>query len=186
VNRLAPVLVAGLIAMAGPAAMAAEQAAPLARRLPAPDFTLPDVEDKTHRLADYRGKVVLLNFWATWCPPCRKEMPSMQRLWEKFRGRDFAILAVDVGEDEERVFAFTLELDIPLEFPLLLDRDGKVMERWPVRGLPTTFILDREGRIAYQAIGGREWDAPELVAIMQGLMAEGGTSDPDQGGRPRP
>lgn len=164
-------LLIATLALAG-LAKAAETATPVSRRVPAPDFTLTDADGKTHRLGDYRGKVVLVNFWATWCPPCRKEMPSMQRLWDGLRGEDFVILAVDVGEDEERVFAFTFALGVALKFPLLLDRDGKVMGQWPVRGLPTTFLLDRRGRIAYQAIGGREWDDPALVAVIRALLAE--------------
>lgn len=94
----------------------------------------------------------------------------MQRLWQRLKDKDFVILAVDVGEDEETVFAFTFELDIPIEFPLLLDRDGTVSGSWPVLGLPTTFVIDKRGRIAYQAIGGREWDAPELVERIEALI----------------
>ena len=145
---------------------------PLPDRPPAPDFALVDAEGKEHRLSDYRGQVVLVNFWATWCPPCRREMPSMQRLWEALRGTDFRMLAVDVGEDDETVFSFIFALDTAIEFPMLLDRDGKVTERWPVIGLPTSFLVDRSGRLAYRAIGGRDWDDPALVESIRELMAE--------------
>ena len=131
-------------------------------RPPAPDFALTDIDGAVHRLSDFRGQVVVVNFWATWCPPCRFEMPSMQRAWEVLREDGVMILAVDVGEDAETVFTFTG--DYPVDFPLLLDRDGKVVEAWPIRGLPTTFVIDPEGRMAYRAIGGRNWDDPGLMA----------------------
>ncbi len=138
----------------------------------AKDFSLTDADGTVHRLSQYRGHVVLVNFWATWCPPCLREMPSMQRLWEQLKDRDFVLLAVDVGEDEETVFGFTLSLDVPIEFPLLLDRQGNIVAEWPVRGLPTTFLVDRNGRIVYRAVGGREWDAPELVEAIRVLLHE--------------
>jgi peroxiredoxin len=134
---------------------------------PAPDFVLTDLDGNRHRLSDYLGQVVMINFWATWCPPCRAEMPSMQRAWEELEPEGIVMLGIDVGEDEETIFVFTA--NYPVEFPLLMDRDSKVIGQWPVRGLPTTFVIDPEGRIAYRAIGGREWDDPELVAAIRAL-----------------
>ena len=132
----------------------------------APAFALRDLEGKTHRLSDYQGRVVIVNFWATWCPPCRREMPSMQRAWEELRDHGVVMLAIDVGEDEETVFQFTA--DYPVEFPLLFDMDSKVVQSYPVKGLPTTYIVDKQGRIAFQAIGGRDWDdAPLLEEIIR-------------------
>ncbi|MCL4470779.1 MAG: TlpA family protein disulfide reductase [Gammaproteobacteria bacterium] len=128
------------------------------------------MDEKIYRLADLRGKVVLINFWATWCPPCRKELPSMERLWQQFSKEDFMVLAINVGEDADTIFAFTGTLEPALGFPLLLDRDSAVLKAWPVRGLPTTFVLDREGRVVYRAVGGREFDNPELVAQLRGLL----------------
>lgn len=133
----------------------------------AADFSLKDLDGKEHRLSEYRGKVVIVNFWATWCPPCREEMPSMQRAWEQLKQEGVLMLGVDVGEDEDTIFQFTA--NYPVDFPMLLDRDTKVLEQWPVRGLPTTFIVDPDGRIVYQAIGGREWDDPELMAAIRAL-----------------
>jgi peroxiredoxin len=133
----------------------------------APDFALPDLDGQQHRLSDYHGQVLIINFWATWCPPCRAEMPSMQRAWEKLQQEDIVMLGIDVGEDEETIFVFTA--NYPVEFPLLMDRDSKVIEEWPVRGLPTTFVVDPEGRIVYRAIGGRKWDDPELMAAIRAL-----------------
>lgn len=135
----------------------------------APEFALDDIDGKTWSLSALRGKVVVINFWATWCPPCREEMPAMQRAWEQLRERDVVMLAIDVGEDEDTVFLFTGQLPVELEFPLLLDSDGTVVEQWPVKGLPTTFVVDREGRVVYTAVGGRRWDDPALLAPILAL-----------------
>ncbi len=127
----------------------------------APNFTLEDTDGEMHTLSDYQGKVVIVNFWATWCPPCREEMPSMERAWTTLKDKNVMMLAIDVGEDEDTVFNFTA--NYPVTFPLLLDLDSAVISQWPVKGLPTTYIIDPQGRLIYQAIGGREWDAPELM-----------------------
>jgi len=134
----------------------------------APGFTLTDLDGNSHRLSDYRGQVVIVNFWATWCPPCRAEMPSMQRAWEQLQKQGIVMLGINVGEDEDTIFQFTA--DYPVEFPLLLDQESKVIDQWPVLGLPTTFVVDPGGRIAYRAIGGREWDDPELLAQVRKLQ----------------
>jgi peroxiredoxin len=140
---------------------------PVADRPMAPEFALADMDGVLHRLSDYRGQVVIVNFWATWCPPCREEMPSMQRAWEQIQDEDIVILAIDVGEDEDTIFTFTA--DYPVEFPLLLDLDSRVIQEWPVRGLPTTFIIDPQGRIAYRAIGTRDWEEPALLDTLRKL-----------------
>ena len=145
---------------------------PVEKRPVAPDFVLKDAEGRMHRLSDYRGKVVALNFWATWCPPCRREMPSMQRLKEQLDPNEFVILAVDVGEDDETVFSFIFALDVPIDYPLLLDIDGKVTDQWPILGLPTSFIIDKSGRVVLRAVGGRLWDAPEFAQTLKELIAE--------------
>ena len=133
---------------------------------PAPDFELVDVDGEKHRLSDYRGKPLIINFWATWCPPCREEMPSMNRAWRKVKD-DIAMLAINVGEDEDTIFIFSA--DYPIDFPVLLDRSGAVIKQWPVKGLPTTFVLDREGNIRYTAVGAREWDDDALLEIVKSL-----------------
>jgi len=133
----------------------------------APNFRLEDQEGRFVQLTDYKGKVVIINFWATWCPPCRKEMPSMQRAWEKLQKEDIAMLAINVGEDSDAIFAFTAEY--PVEFPLLMDKTSGVSREWRVRGLPSTYVIDPQGRIIYRAIGGREWDAPELLEQIRAL-----------------
>ena len=133
----------------------------------APDFALKDIEGNIHRISDYKGHVIIVNFWATWCPPCRAEMPAMQRAWEQLREEGIMMLAIDVGEDEDTVFEFTASY--PVDFPLLLDMDSTVSEAWEVKGLPTTFVVDQWGRKIYRAVGGREWDAPDLLDKVRAL-----------------
>ena len=135
---------------------------------PAPDFELSDIDGKIHHLSDYRGKVLIVNFWATWCPPCREEMPSMERAWQKIKDEGMMMLAINVGEDEDTIFQFTASY--PETFPLLLDQDSEVVGPWGVRGLPTTYVVDPKGRVVYRAIGGREWDDPALLDKMRALQ----------------
>lgn len=132
-----------------------------------PGFTLMDLDGNPHQLSDYTGSIVIVSFWASWCPPCRKEMPSMERAWQLLKDQGVQFLAVNVGENEDTVFLFTADYDI--SFPLLLDLDGKITEQWPVQGLPTTFVLNRKGKIIYQAVGGREWDEPELLKLIRDI-----------------
>jgi len=133
----------------------------------APDFVLADLDGNQYRLSDYRGQVVIINFWATWCPPCRAEMPSMQRAWQQLEQESILMLGINVGEDEDTIFQFTA--NYPVEFPLLMDQDSRVINQWPVRGLPTTFVVSPAGKITYRAIGGREWDDPDLLATVRAL-----------------
>jgi thiol-disulfide isomerase/thioredoxin len=143
---------------------------PVSPPLSAPDFSLPDMDGEAHTLSEFRGKVVMLNFWATWCPPCRREMPSMQRLYEKYRDRGLEVVAVNQFEDPDLVFEFTGRLSLEPTFPILFDRESRVSEQFRVKGLPTTYLLDREGKIRYQAIGGREFDHPEVERLIEGLL----------------
>ncbi|HIE53784.1 MAG TPA: TlpA family protein disulfide reductase, partial [Chromatiaceae bacterium] len=133
----------------------------------APQFELTDIDGRIYRLSDYRGKVLIVNFWATWCPPCREEMPSMERAWQEIKDQQMVMIAINVGEDEDAVFQFTASY--PVTFPLLLDQDSEVAGAWGVRGLPTTYVVDPQGRIVYRAIGGREWDDPELLQAVRAL-----------------
>jgi peroxiredoxin len=137
----------------------------------APDFEIPDIDGELKRLSDYRGKVVVLNFWATWCPPCRDEMPAMQHAWEQVRDQNVVFLAVNIGETADEIFTFTGDYDV--DFPLLMDQDSSVIKQWPIRGLPTTYVIDPEGRLAYRAIGGRAWDAPEILDKLRALAEKG-------------
>jgi len=176
-RRLLPALAGlGLVfsAFAAPLPASPEQTlTSLLERPPAPELGLPDLDGAMHTLAKHEGKVLIVNFWATWCPPCRAEMPSMQRAWEVVKDDGIVLLGVNMGEDEDRIWTFTA--DYPVDFPLLLDRDGSVTERWPLKGLPTTFVVDGEGRLVYQAIGERAWDDPVLLDKVRALRTEPAT-----------
>ncbi|MBT3305794.1 MAG: TlpA family protein disulfide reductase [Alphaproteobacteria bacterium] len=134
---------------------------PLFKPKPAPDFALENLDGEIIKMSDYRGKVVIVNFWATWCPPCRFEIPSMQRAWNIIRKEDIVMLAVHVGGNPDRVMQFAADFDV--DFPVLMDRKSKVIKQWPVRGLPTTVIVDPKGTMVLQAIGSREWDDKALL-----------------------
>lgn len=147
--------------------------------LEAPDFTLPDVDGRPVRLRELRGKLVFLNFWATWCPPCRLEMPSMERLYQTFKETAFAMLAMSIDrQGVEAVKPFMDELH--LTFPALLDQKSEVARQYGLRGLPTTYLIDPEGWIIGAAVGGRDWDRPEAKALIAGLLrqASGAAGDP--------
>ncbi len=161
-----------LFAAAAFAGDAPQTMTPIAKRLAATDYALEDLDGKTQRLSDHRGKVVLVNFWATWCPPCRKELPSMQRLWENLKGEPFTMHAIDVGETAEEILPFIFSTGTELTFPILLDRDSKTLSQWPVIAIPTTFVVDKQGRVAYRSVGGREWDDPKLIEELRRLMRE--------------
>ncbi len=143
---------------------------PITEPKPAPALRLADLDGEVHDLADLKGKLVVVNFWATWCPPCRREMPSLERLHQRLQARGLAVLAVDVGEDADTVFAFTGQLEPAPSFPLLLDRDSQTMQRWKVKGLPTTFVVDAAGKVVYRAVGGREFDDPAMVEALQTML----------------
>ena len=162
------VLLAGVAGAAGPPL--GHKMTPVTPPQAAADFRLPDIDDETHALSDFRGKVVMLNFWATWCPPCRREMPSMQRLYDKYRERGLVVVAVNQWEDPELVFEFTGRLSLEPTFPILFDRESRISEEYGVKGLPTTYLLDKQGNIRFRAIGGREFDHPEVEALIEGLL----------------
>lgn len=136
----------------------------------APAFALQDMDGRTHALKDYLGKVVMINFWATWCPPCRREMPSMESVYQELRDGPFVVLAVNEWETPDHVFPWIGQLDLFPEFPILFDRDGAVSEAYGVKGLPTTVLVDREGNIVYRAVGGRDFDHPEVKGLIRALM----------------
>ena len=120
--------------------------------LVAPDFSLKTLEGETLRLSELRGQVVLINFWATWCPPCRAEMPAIQQLYDQYRDRGLTVLAVDLKETEADVADFAQQME--LTFPILVDQDGQVFSRYGVIILPSTFFVDPKGVIQEITIGG--------------------------------
>jgi peroxiredoxin len=133
-----------------------------------PALELADLSGNKQRLADYRGKVVVINFWATWCEPCRDEMPSMQRLKNRLAGKPFVVLAVNVGESEARIGEFLQKL--PLDFTFLRDHSSAVMKAWGVRGLPASFVVGPDGRIRYSHIGELNWDDEKLLSTLARLF----------------
>lgn len=179
-SRLRGWLIALCLAAVPMAATAAEVTglSLLPQRAAAPAIALDNLEGGRTDLAALRGRVVLVNFWATWCPPCRREMPSMERLRRVLEGEDFTVLAVNVGEAEDSVFAFAGQLEPAPAFTILLDRASDVLRAWPVKGLPTTFVVDRQGRLAARAVGGREFDDPGIVQEIRRLLAEGSGETP--------
>ncbi|MEQ1592482.1 MAG: TlpA disulfide reductase family protein [Thiobacillaceae bacterium] len=138
--------------------------------VPAPSLLAQDNAHTEKTLSDYRGQVVLVNFWATWCPPCRAEMPSMERLRQKMAGRPLVILGVNSGESTDEVNAFLPGMKI--EFPVLLDSSSANARRWKVFALPTSFLVDAEGRVRYSLSGAVEWDSDEALERIEMLLAE--------------
>lgn len=135
---------------------------------PAAEFTLRDLDGRSVSLGEFRGRVVLLNFWATWCVPCREEIPAMQTLARDLGPRGLVVLAVNYEEDPETVRAFVR--DTALSLPVLLDRDGAVARRYRVAGLPTSFVIDRRGSVVGSVIGFRDWAAPPAQAYVRGVL----------------
>jgi cytochrome c biogenesis protein CcmG, thiol:disulfide interchange protein DsbE len=146
----------------------------------APDFTALTLTGEPATLADFRDRVVLLNIWATWCPPCVEEMPSLQRLHDALAPEGFTVVAVSVdapfggigpfGQPGGDVRAFVERLG--LEFPVLHDPSGEVQRRYRVPGLPASFLIDREGRIRQRVLGAREWDSPRNTAAIRRIVRE--------------
>lgn len=143
---------------------------PLIGNLAAP-LVLKDSKGVAHDIARYRGQVVLVNFWATWCEPCRQEMPSMQRLRERLAGKPFTVIAVNVDEPDARVRQFMTQTR--LELPVLLDPGKTVTRAWSVRVLPTSFLVGPDGRARYRLVGDVDWSNDTVVGIVTQLMNGG-------------
>jgi peroxiredoxin len=163
---LAAALLAALLSW--PATGAAEPPLRLWDGGATPPLQLPDTLGKMHRLADYRGKVVLINFWATWCTPCREEMPSIERLRQAMKGRPFAVLAVNLAEPEPRVRSFLQSM--PLGFPVVLDADMTAAKAWKVRQLPASFVVGTDGRVRYSYVGGLDWSRDAVRKTISALL----------------
>ena len=137
----------------------------------APDFELPDINGEKHRLSDYRGRVVLLNFWATWCGPCRIEMPALQALTEDYAAQPFQVVSV-AGDFEgvPKVAPFMERLR--LTFPGLIDSEGTAQDMYYVNALPMTYVLDRHGIVVYKFVGFFDWNSPRYRKMVDDLLQE--------------
>jgi thiol-disulfide isomerase/thioredoxin len=131
-------------------------------------FALEDLKGRVHRLADYRGKVVLVNFWATWCEPCRDEMPSIERLRASLSAEPFEVLAINLAEPRSRIEQFLAQT--PLSFPVLRDRDTQTAKAWRARVLPATYLVDAAGRIRYVHYGELDWAGDAARAKVRELL----------------
>jgi len=138
---------------------------------PLPPFALQDLHGNTVDLAALRGQVVLVNFWATWCPPCVEEMPSLERLQDRLEGRPFKLLAVNMGETPKQIGDFLEHL--PLDITILLDPDGIALRKWKVFAVPSSYIIAPDGRVSHAYTGTLEWDDDEVVELVERLIAEG-------------
>lgn len=138
---------------------------------PAPGFTLADMDGESFDLASARGKWVFLHFWASWCGPCREEMPAIQLMSDRLADNGPVIVLVNTAENEDTIFSFLAEIN--MEMNSLMDADGQVTERYKPRGLPTTVLIDPDGKLQYQAIGGREWHKTEYIEFLRRLVSEG-------------
>jgi len=140
-------------------------------RLPAPQFNLATLDGDNKRLSDYQGKVILLNFWATWCAPCREEMPGMQTLYKKYKDQGLVIAAVSADQGKvENVESFANKL--ALTFPILMDANGDVRNRYEVVGLPMSYLIGRDGKMSGRIIGIKAWDSPEAFALIEHLLTQ--------------
>jgi thiol-disulfide isomerase/thioredoxin len=133
------------------------------------NFVRPALAVETRSLDDYAGSIVLVNFWASWCAPCREEMPSMQTLHDSMEGTEFAMLAVNVLESREVAEGFINEFGFT--FPVLLDRDGGLSRAFGVRGYPSTYILNARGNIIGMKLGFHDWGTDDVIAAVQELVA---------------
>lgn len=131
------------------------------------DFSLTGLDGKSYQLSAFRGKPVILNFWATWCPPCRAEMPAFERVWQRYNQGDVVILAVNQRESPLTIERFEQNV-VDVSFPILLDSQGEVSRLFSVTGLPTTFFIDAEGRIQTVSMGGM--DEATLLASVQKII----------------
>jgi peroxiredoxin len=136
----------------------------------APDFALPDLSGKVRRLSEFRGRPVLVNFWAVWCPPCRREIRELAELRDRLADTGYEILAVNLGDSAERITAFLAKYPAP-DLPILLDAERTTASPWHVGALPVAYALDRRGILRLGAIGERDWRSPDIEKQLRTLIA---------------
>ena len=136
-----------------------------------PELKLKNLNNTLIDLAQLKGQVTLVNFWASWCPPCVHEMPSMNRLQKRFSAKGFTILGVNMAESEKTVHHF-LKTKVDVQFPILFDSDGAALKAWGVFAFPTSYIIDKKGIIRYAIFGGVDWEKPSIVKKISNLLKE--------------
>lgn len=163
--RLLPLLI--LLALLG----CSKQQKPAVEGNPAPDFTLNTLKGEVVKLSELKGQVVLVNFWATWCPPCREEIPSMMRLEAAMAGKPFKMLCISI-DDGGQVAVEDFFRKTGFNLPTLMDTDKQASKLYGVTGVPETFVVDKNGVILKKVVGGVEWDHPDVIAYLNGALAK--------------
>ncbi len=172
-GRTLPLLVSAVIVAAGAGALVGLRGTttpPLRVGGTAPDFSLRALDGSEHSLRELRGRVVFVNFWATWCAPCREEAPSLDRLYQRFDGDDFEILAVSIDADGELASVAAFGAEYSLSFPILLDPDMRSYVAYKASGVPETFLVGADGRLIERFIGPRDWDQPRYANAVRRLL----------------
>ena len=137
---------------------------------PAPVTELADIDGEAYRLSDAKGSVVFVHFWASWCGPCRREMPAIQKMWDIMQKEGMKIALINTAENEDTIFSF-LAAHAP-DMRALSDKDGQVTEKWQPRGLPATYIVGKNGMVLYQALGGRPWNETAYLDFLRQLVKQ--------------
>ncbi len=131
------------------------------------DFSVKSLSGPVNKLSDAKGKIVLLNFWATWCPPCRDEIPSIQKLWNAMKGKNFTVMGVSIGESEGTVRDFVGKNK--MSYPVFLDSSGAIGTAFGARSIPTTYVIDKTGKAIAGIVGGAAYDSPKAAALFAEL-----------------
>jgi len=145
---------------------------PLKVAIDAPKLYLEDDDEEMVDIKQFKGKVTIVNFWATWCPPCTREMGSLDNLYRTYKDKDLVVLAVNVGETSDAVFDFASLMTPELSTPILYDKDSKAMEAWGAIGLPSTYVINKKGKIVYKAVGGRDFNDEKITKVIEVLLNE--------------
>ena len=140
------------------------------KEIEAVDFSAVSINGQEVNLKDFKGKVIFLNFWATWCGPCKMEVKDIDNMNKKLKGKKFVVLAVDVQEDAKKIKSFMK--DNKISFPVYLDKDGKISYQYGVRGIPTTYIIGPDWKIVGRAVGPRPWNGKDSIKFMESLMGK--------------
>ncbi len=166
-NNIIPIFILLISFCSNPVISGADTSPPLTHKLSpvkeswtAPGIRLKNMDGEVIDIKDLKGKVIIVNFWATWCPPCRREMSSLEDLYQETSNKGVDVIAVNIGEDPDAVFPFLGNLEAYPSFQIVFDAEALLMDQWRVQGLPTTFIINKDGKVIYKAVGGREFNHP--------------------------